>query len=124
MTRTAARGDVGLLPLWFGLLAGPLAWGAHLAIGYLLVTLPCIVDVGSTRPLLYALTAVTALVALAATAVATWAWRRAGVQAGGDLGESGGRPGFMAVFGVLTSGISLLVIVVESFAIPVLHFCE
>jgi hypothetical protein len=93
-------------------------------VGYLLVTLPCIAEVGDTRPLLYALTAAAVLTALTAVVVAIRAWRRAGGRAGGDLGESGGRPGFMAVSGVLFSGISALAIAVESFALPVLGFCE
>jgi hypothetical protein len=32
---------VGLLPRWFGLLAGPVAWSAHLLVGLILVSAGC-----------------------------------------------------------------------------------
>jgi hypothetical protein len=120
----AQSSGAGPLALWFAVLGGALAWATHLGVGYLLASLPCVADVPSTRSLLYALTGATAAVALAATAVGAIAWRRAGGSARSDLAEAGGAPGFLAMFGVMLSGISFLVIIVESFALPFLAFCE
>ena len=124
MTQAPRRETADLLALWFGLLAGPLAWLAHLATVYLLETLACIANLAAARPLIYLVTLVAALIALAGVLVAGRNSRRAGVEAEGHLGESGGRPGFMAVTGAQLSGISLLAIFVQSLGVPFLQSCR
>jgi menaquinol-cytochrome c reductase iron-sulfur subunit len=95
-----------LLPLWFGVLGGPVAWGLHLLVSYLLATLACIAGLDGMRVMIGALTGCLALVALGATAVAFGTWRHTGAGTRTDIGGSAGRSAFLAIAGVLTSGLS------------------
>ena len=112
------------LAAWLGVFGGPILWGLHLGVGYTLVTLPCISDIDLPRSVLYILTAVTAIGAFACVVTAAMAWRRSGLQLEEDWGEGGGRIGFLAALGIMFSGVSLMAIVVQSFALPFASYCE
>ena len=115
---------IGELPIWLGVVGGPIIWGLHLGVGSVLVTLPCIVDVSVSRTVLYVVTAIAAAGAAVCMISAAWAWRRSGLGLRDDWGEAGGRKGFMAVLGVMFSSISLLAIVMQSFGLPYASYCE
>jgi hypothetical protein len=103
-----ARGRRGMAVLWFGFLAGPLAWMFHLAASYLLVPYAC----AHGLTILIHLVSLLAL-ALAATGggVSLFSWRRMGqtlqLEAGGPLGRSR----FMAASGVANAlGFGLVIL--------------
>ena len=111
----------GLLALWFGLLASPIAWALHLTLSYPLVPVVC---AAGWELLLHAITAATALVALAAGWVS---WRslqqiREDPEAVPVQARSRGR--FMAVSGLLLSALFLLVILVEGLPVFLLSACD
>lgn len=104
--------------LWFGLLGGAAAWSAHLLASYPSVRVAC---AAGGEWLLHGITAVTALVAASATAVAWREWRAAGsdgglgsgVQPASTAGPDLGRVRFMAGLGTLLSLLFFVVTVVE-----------
>ncbi len=95
---------VGLLPLWFGLLGGHTAWTIQLLVNYFLVSLACplgrapfeVFGIAGFDVLMLLVNMMTATVALVAGIVSYWAWQRSGRR---------GRRGFMALVGVLLSGL-------------------
>lgn len=115
------------MALWFGTLGGPIAWGFQVLIGSELPELAC--SPGSAGPavggvgvesILVALDVTCALVAVLAALVAWRCWRRTG---GGD--ESvGGRARWMAVAGIFTSVLSLVVIIQGFFPLLLLSGCS
>jgi hypothetical protein len=101
----------GLRTLWFGLLAGPLAWFALLQTGYAMV--PWVCDQGHPG-LLHALALGALAVALAGSVVG---WRASrGAAPGVDASPPPGRRRFMAVTGALLSGTFGLVILATTLA--------
>ena len=95
--------------LWFALLGGPLAWTAHLLASYPLVPVSC--RLGTTAPL-NALTAVAALIAAAAAATGTWAYRRA--RPAPDVPtDPASSARFMALCGLLLASLFTFAILVE-----------
>ena len=130
MRNPGARGPgVGLSPLWFGVLAGPIAWSVHLLVSYTLVTLVCkagfhgsmILGVSGVGVLVAFVTLMPALVTLYAGTVAYRTWRRTG---GGALIAADQRDepsSFLALSGVVLSGLFFLAIVlaaVPAFVLP------
>ncbi len=86
-------------PLWFGVLGGPIAWSLHLIISYLLVR-PVCWDGGLIA--LHIISLGLVLTALAAAAVSWRQWRSVRESADADMHGTGGRVGFMALFGILS----------------------
>ncbi len=117
----------GLLALWFGLGAGPIAWGFHLIGSYVLVPFSC--SLGTVLPI-HLLTLVTGIITLASAIIAFIAWRRSGTDLEADLGAESdldrpaARSGFMALSGVLLSGLFLLLILAEGTGPFFLPPCE
>ena len=100
--------------MWFGLLAGPIAWSLRLLIGYPLVPVAC--EQG-TSILLHLVSAGFLLVTLAGAVVAWWSYRQARdetrtAREGADAWTVE-RTRFMALLGLLVSGLFALVIVAE-----------
>ena len=98
----------GIAWLWLGVLTGPAAVALNQQLVYLLVTLSC--SYGKATVLLPVMLMTLALAACGA--FISWCnWR----QAGGSTSDSGGdamsRSRFMAIVGMLFSGLSLLAIV-------------
>ncbi len=122
---------VGLLPLWFGLLGGHIAWSLQLLVGYYLVSLACaggfagaqVLGVGAFDLLIWLLTLVAALVALGAGVIAWKSWRRTGVGGHLETGGPAGRSGFMALAGVLLDGLFVLIILTGGIALLGLEPC-
>lgn len=94
--------------LWFGVLAGPLAWTAHLLLSYPLVYVACGVGWWGMA-LLNAITLATALLAVAGGVVGWRSWRRAGPGADPPAGSVR----FMGRSGVLLSALFLFAILLE-----------
>jgi hypothetical protein len=100
--------------LWFGLLAGPIAWSLRLLISYPLVPVACAQGASS---LLHLVSALFLLVALAGGAVAWWSYRQ--LRAKERSGRGGAddwtmeRTRFMVLLSLLVSGLFALVIVAE-----------
>ena len=99
-----ARSDQAASPagVWIGVLAGPLAWTAHLLVAYFLVGVVCTTGLGLV---IHLATLVTVVAALAGGVFAYGMFRR------GDL-----TPGshFAALGGVLLSAMFVFAIVMES----------
>lgn len=112
--------SAGLWPLWFGMLAGPIAWSVRLLVSYPLVPVAC---ARGGDLLLHLVTLATALVALAAGLVSWRRWRRAGETGQAGAGERRRRDRFMALFGVFSSGFFFLVILVEGSMVFLVSAC-
>ncbi len=105
--------SIGRLPLWFGLLGGPLAWALQLVVNYYLVSISCalelrdfmILEIPGFALLMVLVTLLTLAVTLAAGAVAWWTWRRTGVGSQTDLSAADGRTHFLALGGLLLNGL-------------------
>jgi len=109
------------LPLWFGVLAPPLAWGAHLVLGDLIFELGCSPGVrGHTLAGLsletWALiqTLVAAVIIAAAGVLAGAAWRR--IHAISD-GTAWNRAHALALAG-MASGLIYLALIAYGFLVP------
>jgi hypothetical protein len=108
--RTAPHAPAGPLALWFGILGGAFAWAVQLALGDMFSELGC--EAGGFGGLSIVLIAITVV----AAAVAAWAlvvaWRaHAAMRAGGREDIPFERAAFMALAGVLSSSLFLLLIV-------------
>ena len=110
--RTERQGQmdrpVGLVALWLGMLAGPLAWTAHLLVFYGLVGVVCATGLGW---LIHLTTIVTILVAAAGGFLSYRHLRRPGLTDGAR---------FVSLGGALLSVVFIFAIVLEalpSFAI-------
>lgn len=112
---------VGLLPLWFGVLTGPIAWTAHLVISFLLVPYSCFI--GSVI-WLHVTTVITAAPTVAAGIVSYWAWKKAGVGEETDVGGTVGRSVFMAISGMYLSALFLLIILAEGMGPFFINPCQ
>ena len=96
-TAPRPEGAQDTLPLWFSLLAGPLAWTAHLLLSYALVPLAC--ATGLTI-ILHAVTALTLAPTAWAGLVGYRLWKQhRNDEQGGAPGGAGYRP-FMALTGM------------------------
>jgi hypothetical protein len=110
VSRAEARGSIAL---WFGILAGPAAWGLQVLLGYGVEEIACSPASQSER--LVGISTVTWIVVvhIVLTAVTTAAllvsfvcWRR---TAAGDS-SPGSRAGWMATAGIMVSALFLVVI--------------
>lgn len=119
--------------LWFGLFGAPLAWSIQLLAGYALSAHTCFPEdqlrpATATRPMeqTLLLIAVGGLAVALAAGLTAWSnWRRTRSETDGDSGdllESGeGRTRFMALAGMLLSGVfalALLFSALPPFLVP------
>jgi len=127
---------VSRVPLLIGFLTGPIVWSLHLTISEFLIASACssgpagfhgftILGASGWRFVLVLLTAVFAIIVVAAGAIAYRAWleTHAGTQLTGATGGAVGRSGWMALAGVLLSALFLIAIVLESMPVFWLNGC-
>ena len=96
--------------LWFGILAGPLAFLLNLQLSYMLVHPVCVM---APRIILHLVPA-GALLLTASGGVSAWRnWQRTGQAESSQAGGVLPRSRFMAGVGLLTSGLFILVIVAQ-----------
>lgn len=108
MTEQEQLHDVSERGLWLGLLVGPLAWLAQLALSYPLVPLSCRVEWGV---IFHLVTLVTALATIAAGTLAWQNWQQ--LPAEGGAGGQLERRRFMALGGALSSALFLATIIAQ-----------
>lgn len=108
---TATHAPVSERALWFGLAGGPAAWAAHELFGWFFGARICAsLTVGGVRLVVASLTLAALLVTAAALVVSRSSWQRASEVPGPPDVEAWDRKAFMAMGGVLISGVSLLAI--------------
>lgn len=100
----------GLAALWFATLAGPAAWLLGLNADYALVRIAC---TEWTMLPLHLVSLATLALALGGGVVAWREWQRAGGEWPGEGGGVLTRSRFMAVLGLLGSGLFSLIIVAQ-----------
>lgn len=110
-----------LLPLWFAFLGPPLIWAARFGVNYVLLPYTCAHDAAL---LLHIITLV-ALLGIGWAAVVAWKIRRArdGMEPV-ELGGMEARARFMALAGLLGSGIFFAAIVAEGVAVFIIDPCQ
>jgi hypothetical protein len=113
-TRSDRPAPVGPLALWFAILGAPIAWAVQLALGDMFSELGC--EAGGFG----GLSLVLLLISLAAAVVAAWAlfvaWRaHATLRSNAREDIPFERASFMAVAGILSSSLFLMVIVMGGF---------
>jgi hypothetical protein len=109
------------LPLWTGILAGPLAWAFDLGVSYALVKWTCVTN----REAVLHLVTLASLVVVAGGAVVSWLARR---RTAADLPTDGGTPRqrahFMVILGLTSSALFALAIVAIAIPLWVLDACD
>jgi hypothetical protein len=115
-------------PLWFGVLAPPVAWGAHILIGDLIFELGCSPGVrshtlGGLSLEFWAVlqTLVAALIIVAAGLLAWGAWRRLSSTSDGTAWH---RASALALAGVASGVIYLLLVAFDLVAPLILRGCS
>ncbi|HET7838023.1 MAG TPA: hypothetical protein VFL43_19555 [Variovorax sp.] len=123
------RSGPGTLRLFAGLVVAPLAWALQMLIGYGLAAHACYPgDVALESPLWTDLRAIVGTLSaalwvllLAGCAIAWWNWKttRPHSDAGADkiIQSGAGRPRFMALCGVMVSGLFAIVLLFTSMGI-------
>jgi hypothetical protein len=109
---------MGILALWLGLLAAPLAWFVNQLLSYSLVLWACSTGRQYT---LHLVTLAMLLLAAAGGVIAWRAWRQAGREWHSEAGGVLPRSRFMAALGILLSSLFFLVILAQgipSFILP------
>jgi hypothetical protein len=109
------------LPLWAGILAGPVAWAFDLTTSYALVKWVCASD---SYGVLHAITVVAFAIVCAGAALSWLALR----QTAGDLPTDGGQPRqrarFMALLGLTSSALFAMQILAGAVPNWVLDACQ
>lgn len=108
------------LPLWTGVLAGPVAWACDLGVSYSLVKWTC----STQRELLLLLISPAALGAAAGGAVVSWlALRHTPAQSAANGGNPVERARFMAILGLAMNALFALAILAGAIPRWVLDAC-
>jgi hypothetical protein len=109
------------LPLWTGILAGPVAWAFDLGVRYALVKWTCISQRGGVLSLI----TLVSLAVVAGGAVVSWlALRRTAADEPTDGGEPRQRAHFMAVLGLASAALFGLTIAAGAIPQAVLDACQ
>lgn len=120
-TVSSPAGERGTLALWFGVLAGPLAWTVHLLLSYALLPVACSTGIGWV---LHAVTLLTAGVTAWAGLVAYRRWQRhRDDPRDGVRGPRSGWRRFMALSGVALSALFFVVILLEGLPVAIVSPC-
>ncbi|HXU90273.1 MAG TPA: hypothetical protein VFQ62_15575 [Methylomirabilota bacterium] len=107
--------------LWLAIVVGPLAWLVYLTTAYALVPWACRRPTGGMIALLAA--GVVALALSTAGLITAWqAWRRVG--SGTTAGTITGRMRFMALTGIGTSALFVLIVVAGMLPLLILAPCR
>ena len=130
------RGQVSRLALWTGIFGGPLFWGVQLLVGYGLVAHNCYPEaIPHHRPVFagtHGAVLLVSVVALAGTLgaglVALRSWRATSDERGGQathlLHNAEGRTRFMAMAGLIMSGLFLLGVLTAAMPLVVGRVCS
>jgi hypothetical protein len=127
---------VALGALWFGLFGAPIVWSLQLMLGYGLVAYACfpgsepraVPMFGGLRSMVALVSVVALAVALAAGATAWRSWRATRREHPGDqealleVGE--GRTRFMALAGMLVSGLFVLGVIMNTIPLFIMPLCR
>ncbi len=109
------------LPLWTGILAGPIVWAANLMASYALVKWVCHTNTDAALQLI----TIASLVIVSGAAAVSWS---AFVRTRNDVPTDGGRPRqrarFMAILGLVSSGLFALQIIAGAIPHWVLDACQ
>jgi hypothetical protein len=109
------------LPLWTGILAGPVAWALDLTVSYALVTWTC----SSQRQEVLHVMAAGALAMVFLGALVSWrALQHTAADASTDGGQPRQRARFMALLGLTSSALFALAIVAGAIPAWVLDACQ
>jgi hypothetical protein len=109
------------LPLWIGILAGPIAWAFDLSVSYSLVKWTC----SSQRYALLHLITPAALALVTGGAAVSWlAVRRTSADSPTDGGNPRQRARFMAVLGLTSNALFAVTIVAGAVPRWVLDACQ
>jgi hypothetical protein len=109
------------LPLWIGILAGPVAWAFDLGVSYALVKWTC----ESQRDLLIHLISPASLALAAGGAVVSWqALRHTAADVPTDGGDARARARFMAILGLTSNALFAVTIVAGAIPRWVLDACQ
>ena len=109
------------LPLWTGVLAGPLAWAVDLSVSYALVKWTCRVR---QEPILHAITLVALVIVIGGAAVSWLALQRTAGAGPTDGGQPRQRARFMAILGLTSSALFALTIVAGAIPRWILDACQ
>jgi len=107
--------------LWFGILAGPLAFLLNLQLSYMLVQPVCVT---AHHIILHLVPAGALLLAASGGVSAWWNWQRTGQAESSKAEGVLPRSRFMADVGLLTSGLFLVVIVAQWLPNFILSPCQ
>ena len=109
------------LPLWTGILAGPIAWAFDLTVRYAIVKWTCVANREAVLSLMTAL----GLAVVAAGALVSWlALQHTAGDGPTDGGEPRQRARFMAIFGLASCALFALAIVAGDIPHWVLGACD
>jgi hypothetical protein len=109
------------LPLWIGILAGPVAWALDLGVSYALVRWTC----ESQRDLPIHLISPASLALVAGGAVVSWqALRHTAAHLPTDGGDPRARARFMAILGLASNALFAVTIVAGAIPRWVLDACQ
>lgn len=111
----------GLAALWYGLLAGAVAWKLQLVVNYAVVPYACW---NRVEFLNHAASFATLALALSGCWVAWRTWRRMGTSDDLEMGGVVGRSRFMAVGGLALSGMFALLILGQWLPNLMLSACD
>ena len=109
------------LPLWSGILAGPIAWAFDLTVRYAIVKWTCVSD---REAMLSLITALCLAVVVAGAAVSWLALQRTANDGPTDGGEPRQRARFMAIFGLASCALFALTIVAGDIPHWILDACD
>jgi hypothetical protein len=107
--------------LWFGMLAGPLAFLVNLQVMFLMVPYACF---HGWRTGLFAFPLAMAALSIGAAAVAWRNWQRNGREWPGEQGGPQPRSRFMAAVGVALSAMMLLVVIAHWLPVFFVDACQ
>lgn len=127
-----SRHRVGLLALGFGIVGAPLAWNTELLVGSALSghqcyprNLPLPVPLwAGTGEVLLAMSLVALALGVAAAWVSWHSWTRTREEKPGSAHGGNGRTRFMALSGLLTSGLFLVALVFTIAAVALVPLCS
>ena len=102
----------GVATLWAGILGGPIAWTVQFLVNYPVSSLSCVPQYRSEHPVVFIATTVGALATTMVCAFLSWmAFQRTPEGSNLEGGKPWDRARFMALVGLLTSGLFVAVIV-------------
>jgi hypothetical protein len=95
----------GVATLWAGILGGPAAWTVQFLVNYPVSSLSCVPQYRSAHPVLFIATTVGALATTMVCAFLAWGTLQRTPESNLEGGKPWDRARFMAVLGLLLSGL-------------------